>query len=87
VWAPNAKTVSVVGDFNGWKGSHALTPRGQSGIWEGFSRCRHTLYKYHIVSNVNDYRVDKADPFSVFNETHENRVNRVGLDYQWNDAG
>ena len=37
VWAPNARYVSVVGDFNGWdRGSNPLGPRGQSGIWEGF---------------------------------------------------
>ena len=38
VWAPNAKHVSVIGDFNYWdKYSHPLNPRGDSsGIWEGF---------------------------------------------------
>src|SRR5438552_994332 len=91
VWAPNAKTVSVIGNFNDWKkGSHALSPRGQSGIWEGFfsDAPKHTLYKYHIVSHVGDYRVDKTDPFSVFNETPPKTASIVwDLDYQWNDAG
>ena len=37
VWAPNARSVSVVGSFNGWDPkSHRLSPRGSSGIWEGF---------------------------------------------------
>ena len=37
VWAPNAASVSVIGDFNGWdRQRHPLQPRGQSGIWEGF---------------------------------------------------
>jgi 1,4-alpha-glucan branching enzyme len=37
VWAPDAKQVSLTGDFNGWhKGSHPLRQRGTSGIWEGF---------------------------------------------------
>src|SRR5436190_1976531 len=37
VWAPNADSVSVMGDFNGWdRGATALQPREQSGIWEGF---------------------------------------------------
>src|ERR1043166_439448 len=70
VWAPNAQAVSVIGNFNGWKkGSHQLAPRGQAGIWEGFfpDAPKHTLYKYHIVSHTNGYRVDKADPFSIFN--------------------
>ena len=42
VWAPGARQVSVMGDFNGWnKTSHLLQPRGQSGIWEAFSGKRH----------------------------------------------
>ena len=37
VWAPNAETVSVIGDFNGWNArAHPLAPRADSGIWEGF---------------------------------------------------
>src|SRR5882757_8499247 len=37
VWAPNARSLSVVGSFNGWNAkSHQLSPRGSSGIWEGF---------------------------------------------------
>ena len=37
VWAPNARSVSVLGDFNGWDSkSHRLKSRGSSGIWEGF---------------------------------------------------
>jgi 1,4-alpha-glucan branching enzyme len=65
VWAPNARQVSVVGDFNGWnKESHPLLSRGGSGVWEGFIRGVEAgaLYKYHIVSSYHDYVVDKADP-------------------------
>ena len=37
VWAPNADSVSVIGDFNSWdKNANQLHPREQSGIWEGF---------------------------------------------------
>jgi 1,4-alpha-glucan branching enzyme len=71
VWAPNAAQVFVMGDFNDWnKSSHPLRPNGKSGIWERFfpGIGKGTLYKYHIVSRFNDYRVDKADPFSIFNE-------------------
>src|SRR5436190_582301 len=65
VWAPNADSVSVVGDFNGWNpGSHPLESRGPSGIWEGFvpRAGKGTKYKYHIRSRHNGYEVDKADP-------------------------
>src|SRR6516162_3186614 len=51
VWAPNAAQVSVMGDFNGWcQDSHALQPRGPSGIWEGFIAEVEAgaMYKYHI---------------------------------------
>ena len=89
VWAPNAAQVFVMGDFNGWnKHSDPLYPNGQSGIWEGFfpGIGNGTLYKYHIVSRFNDYRVDKADPFSIFNEIPPKTASIVwDLDYQWSD--
>jgi 1,4-alpha-glucan branching enzyme len=53
VWAPNAKHVTVIGDFNGWdKTASNLHPRGCSGIWENFipGVGKGALYKYHIVS-------------------------------------
>ncbi len=71
VWAPNAERVSVIGEFNDWdKESNSLTPRGSSGIWEGFLPAVRpgTKYKYHIVSRHNGYRVDKTDPFAVYRE-------------------
>jgi 1,4-alpha-glucan branching enzyme len=91
VWAPNAAQVFVMGDFNGWnKHRDPLHPKGQSGIWEGFfPRIGNgTLYKYHIVSRFNDYRVDKTDPFSIFNEIPPKTASIVwNLDYQWGDQG
>src|SRR5689334_13973665 len=54
VWAPNAESVSVMGDFNGWNNtSHKLGVRwDSSGIWEGFVPGLKTggFYKYYIVS-------------------------------------
>src|SRR5687767_12348047 len=53
VWAPNARAVSVIGDFNGWMiGKDPLRPRGVSGIWEGFipDIGKGTIYKYHVES-------------------------------------
>ncbi|HBB66477.1 MAG TPA: 1,4-alpha-glucan branching enzyme, partial [Elusimicrobia bacterium] len=57
VWAPNAKAVHVIGDFNGWNKSHdALKQRGQSGIWEGFIHGvrQGQNYKYFIESRYNN---------------------------------
>ena len=89
VWAPNAERVSVFGNFNDWNiSSHPLRSRGDSGIWEGFYQGigRGDLYKYHIDSHINGYRVDKTDPFSIFNEVPPKTASIVwDLNYTWND--
>ena len=67
VWAPNAQSVSVVGDFNDWDPrAHAMQSVGDAGIWsvrvpEAKPGC---VYKFHIVSRNAGYRVDKADPYA-----------------------
>ena len=90
VWAPNAAQVFVMGEFNGWsKTEHPLEAVGQSGIWSGFipKLGRGATYKYHIVSRVNGYRVDKADPFGLRHETAPRTASLVwDLGYKWGDA-
>ncbi len=89
IWAPNAKQVSVMGEFNGWdKSSHPLSPKGQSGIWEGFipGMGKGTIYKYYLVSHRRGYRVEKADPFAFYAETPPRTASVVwDLDYDWRD--
>src|SRR5205085_2427611 len=71
VWAPNAREVSVIGDFNNWdKGRNSLFSRGQSGIWQAVIEgvTPGTVYKYHVVSHHNGYTADKADPLGFFHE-------------------
>ncbi len=90
VWAPNAKEVSVVGNFNGWnKGSHPLAVRwDSSGIWEGFipGVGKGELYKYSIQSHQNDHQVEKIDPFAFYCETPPKTASIVwDLDYTWRD--
>ncbi len=69
VWAPNATSVSVKGNFNDWKNNeYELNPRwDKSGIWEGF--IPHfklgEAYKYHIIGFENS-KMDKGDPFANF---------------------
>ncbi|MGC4096949.1 MAG: 1,4-alpha-glucan branching protein GlgB [Nitrospira sp.] len=90
VWAPDAERVSLIGSFNDWdEGAHQLVPRGHSGIWEGFvpGVGAGTLYKYHIRSRFNGYRVDKTDPLSFYNEIPPKTASIVwDLAYEWNDA-
>jgi 1,4-alpha-glucan branching enzyme len=89
VWAPDAERVSVIGDFNGWDDTrNLLVPKDQTGIWEGFfpGIGKGTLYKYRIASRFHGYRVDKADPFSYFNETPPKTASIVwDLHYDWGD--
>jgi 1,4-alpha-glucan branching enzyme len=90
VWAPNAREVFVMGEFNGWnKTSHPLHSRGQSGIWQNVvpGVGPGTVYKFHIVSHHNNYRVDKADPVAFYNEVPPRTGSVVWqLDYDWKDA-
>ena len=91
VWAPNAASVSVIGDFNGWDATaHRLAPRqDSSGIWETFvpGLGPGTLYKYHIVSRHRGYRVDKSDPFAFYCEPPPRTASVVwDLAYDWADG-
>ncbi|MBW1765598.1 MAG: 1,4-alpha-glucan branching protein GlgB [Deltaproteobacteria bacterium] len=89
VWAPNAESVFVIGDFNGWnKTKHPLTQRDHSGIWEGFipGICKGERYKYRIHSRHNMYKVDKADPFAFYNEISPKTSSIVwNFKHQWDD--
>ena len=90
VWAPDAKEVFVIGDFNGWhKKSHPLQPKKQSGIWQGFipGGGRGDNYKYHICSRFDGYKVDKADPFAFLCEVPPKTGSIVwDLAYTWADG-
>ncbi len=91
VWAPNADKVSVVGDFNGWNpDAHPLAARWDgSGIWEGFIPGveQGALYKYHISSKRNNYRVNKGDPFALHWQMPPKTASVVWkLNYEWRDS-
>lgn len=92
VWAPNARSVSVRGDFNAYDTlAHPLQLRSDdSGIWEGFIEGDLTglTYKYHIVSKFHDIVHDKADPFAFYSEVPSKSASRVWeLDtYGWDDT-
>lgn len=90
VWAPNAKSVHVIGNFNKWEsGSHKLAPRwDESGIWEGFFSDiqRGEAYKYAIHSNTGEL-LEKADPFAMYAEVPPKTASIVWSDeYPWKDT-
>ncbi|MGD0477968.1 MAG: 1,4-alpha-glucan branching protein GlgB [Nitrososphaerales archaeon] len=90
VWAPNAKKVSVIGDFNGWRPNlHPLLENDDgSGVWEGFvpGLGEGVLYKYNVVSKYNGYSVQKGDPFAFLWETPPRTASVVrDLAYLWKD--
>lgn len=91
VWAPNAASVAVVGDFNGWDAeAHPLTqPHSGSGVWEDVvpDAMVGQRYKYRIVSRYAGYTVDKADPYAAYAETPPATASVIWqLDYDWQDS-
>ncbi|MCC6474498.1 MAG: 1,4-alpha-glucan branching protein GlgB [Burkholderiales bacterium] len=91
VWAPNARSVSVKGDWNGWEaGRDALAPRSDgSGVWEGTAPAarRGQAYKYRIVNRETGLAADKADPFAFYCECPPATASRVWtLEHDWGDA-
>ncbi len=89
VWAPNAKLVSVIGNFNNWNTSANPMEPSSAGVWETFiPRVRQgDAYKYHIESTYQGYRVDKADPYCFAAEIRPHTASRVWdlESYSWQD--
>ncbi|OGU66480.1 MAG: 1,4-alpha-glucan branching enzyme [Ignavibacteria bacterium RIFCSPLOWO2_02_FULL_55_14] len=91
VWAPSARSVSVLGDFNGWDGRyHQMRVLGSSGIWEIFipGVKEGALYKFQIKS-TDGTLLEKTDPYARAMEHRPSTASIVvSLDgFDWNDAG
>ncbi|MCJ8153986.1 1,4-alpha-glucan branching protein GlgB [Chryseobacterium sp. SSA4.19] len=89
VWAPNAKRVSVIGNFNSWNPSeHLLFPRWDgSGIWEGFiaGLTWGTLYKYAVETAAGEM-LEKSDPYALSWEQNLQAASLISTTwYEWND--
>ncbi len=90
VWAPNARRVSVVGDWNGWDGRvHPMRLHPGNGIWELFlpGIAEGTAYKFEILTRSGEPLALKADPYAFAFESPPRTASLVAqLDgYQWHD--
>jgi 1,4-alpha-glucan branching enzyme len=90
VWAPSARRVSVVGDFNHWDGRvHPMRARGSSGIWELFvpDLTEGAIYKYEVIGPHGNMLPLKADPYAFRAELRPNTGSVVANleTYRWKD--
>jgi 1,4-alpha-glucan branching enzyme len=90
VWAPNARRVSVIGDFNNWDGRiHPMRSRGGNGIWELFipNITYGERYKYEVKSQHRGYIAEKVDPYGFYAERRPNTASIVAdvNGYKWGD--
>jgi 1,4-alpha-glucan branching enzyme len=91
LWAPNAKRVSVIGDFNNWDGRlHVMRLRLNTGIWEIFVPHANIgqTYKFEIIGQHGNRLPLKADPFAFESELRPATASRVANTQlsKWNDA-
>jgi 1,4-alpha-glucan branching enzyme len=89
VWAPNARSVSVIGEFNSWdRRRHAMRVLGSSGIWELFvpGLPEGTLYKYQVKTRTG-FVADKADPYGTEMERRPRTASKVNFlrGFEWGD--
>lgn len=89
LWAPNARRVSVVGDFNGWNADAHPMEKLEGGVWAAFipGLSVGSLYKYSILG-ADGSVVLKADPFASFSQCGPNTASVVWeSSYSWRDGG
>jgi len=91
VWAPNARRVSVVGDFNAWDGRrHTMRKRVDTGVWEIFvpGQADGMLYKYEIIARDGALLPLKADPVGFGGELRPSTASvvRDTARFAWSDA-
>ncbi|MCB0724140.1 MAG: 1,4-alpha-glucan branching protein GlgB [Ignavibacteriae bacterium] len=90
VWAPNARAVSVIGEFNSWNnGAHPMENVNGSGIWVLFvpEVTDGSLYKYAVKSALDDEIKAKSDPYAFYSELRPSNASVVHTlgEFEWND--
>ncbi|TFD27564.1 1,4-alpha-glucan branching protein GlgB [Cryobacterium cryoconiti] len=90
VWAPHARAVRVIGDFNQWSGIlHSMRNMGSTGVWELFvpGLTAGSNYKFELQTRAGDW-VRKADPMARYTEIPPKTASVIGeTAYEWADAG
>ena len=88
VWAPNAKRISVVGDFNAWNANANPMTKISHGIWETYVENVniYDCYKYEILTQ-EDKVIKKADPYAFHSQTNGDDASKVYdlSGYEWKD--
>ncbi|MGY4857165.1 1,4-alpha-glucan branching protein GlgB [Cryobacterium sp. AP23] len=88
VWAPHARAVRIIGDFNGWYGIlHSMRNMGSTGVWELFvpGLAAGSNYKFEILTQAGEW-VQKADPMARYTEVPPLTASVVGdTAYTWGD--
>ena len=89
VWAPHARAVRVVGDFNGWNGvGHAMRRLDDNGVWEIFLPALEpgSAYKFELLTQAGEW-VTRADPMARYTEVPPATASKVGQSlFAWSDA-
>jgi len=90
IWAPNAKRVSVIGNFNNWDGrTHPLRNINNSGLWELFipGLENYDMYKYEI-KTYDNHLLEKSDPYAKFSELRPGKASFIYdiNNYEWQDT-
>jgi 1,4-alpha-glucan branching enzyme len=89
LWAPHAKAVRVIGDFNGWYGVlHAMRRLDDNGVWEIFvpGLTPGNTYKFQILTPYDQW-VERSDPMARYTEVSPSTGSKVGkTQHEWNDA-
>ncbi len=90
VWAPNADSVLLVGDFTGWESPLGLSYNASDGVWELYYETDASLEKqaYKFIIEKDGKRFYKGDPYARFSRGKDDGASLVftSLDYKWNDA-
>lgn len=88
VWAPAARSVSVIGDFNGWDRGRNPMRKISVGVWEAFVKeaCEWNIYRYSV-EGWDGRVVEKSDPYALHTETPPANASKlINLHFDWTDG-